>query len=484
MPQWLFRHRWLGIMIAVCAGLLVAFAACGDDDEGDGETPAATTPGESPAAGAPCEGGPGVEGTGEPLTIGVLVPFTGALSTFGPDYEDATRLAAKCINNAGGVNGGEVEIVTGDTGTAAQQGVAEATRLIDVEGVAAIVGAAASSVSLAVAESVTGPNQILQISPASTSPALTAANDNDFLFRTPISDAAQGLVLAQMVSEDLAFTSVCAMYVNNAYGQGLVNQFQESFTEAGGTVTATVPHDDAQAVSYQSQLQECTTGGPEALVAISYPVGQATVYLREAIEGGLIDQFVFVDGTKEDDIFAELGWDQFDGMKGTAAGALKLEFGEEFDNNFEAEYGELYSSPFVREAFDAVIVTALAAAAAGTNTDSVAIRDALRDVANAPGTEFGPGIIESPTDLAAALEAAAGGEDIDYSGASGSVDFDENGDVLFGAIEVWSIDAANEDLVTEENFSVDLTTGEVESIGAPEPEEPAEEEEGSPSPSP
>jgi branched-chain amino acid transport system substrate-binding protein len=470
MPQWLLSRRWL-LLGVLTAGLLFALAACGDDDEGNGvESPAATTPEEeeSPAAGAPCEDGPGVTGSGETLVIGVLVPFTGALSTFGPEYEDAANLAAKCLNNAGGVNGGEVEIVTGDTATAAQQGVAEATRLIDVEGAVAIVGAAASSVSLAVAESVTGPNQILQISPASTSPALTAASDSDFLFRTPISDAAQGVVLAQMVSEDLGFTSVCSMFVNNAYGEGLLNQFEESFTDAGGTVTATVPHDDAQAVSYQSQLQECVSGGPEALVAISYPVGQATVYLREAIEGGLVDQFVFVDGTKDDEMFAELGWDLFDGMRGTAAGALRLEFGEEFDTNFEAEYGEAYQVPFVREAFDAVIITALAAAAAGTNTDSVAIRDALRDVANAPGTEFGPGIIESPEDLSAALEAAAAGEDIDYSGASGSVDFDENGDVLFGAIEVWSIDAANEELATEEIFSVDLTTGEVESIGGPE----------------
>jgi ABC-type branched-subunit amino acid transport system substrate-binding protein len=425
-----------------------------------------------------------VEGTGEALKIGVLVPFTGALSTFGPEYENATRLAAKCINNAGGVNGGEVEIVTGDDGTAAQQAVTEATRLVDIEGVTVIVGGAASSVSLAVAESVSAPNEILQISPASTSPSLTAANDEDFLFRTPISDAAQGVVLAQLISEDLAFTSVCAMYVNNPYGQGLVNQFEESFTAAGGTVTAKVPHDDAQAVSYQAQLQECTADDPEALVAISYPVGQATVYLREAIEAGSVDQFVFVDGTKDDEMFGALGWDQFDGMQGTAAGALKLEFGDEFDTNYEAEYGEAYQVPFVREAFDAVIVASLAAAAAGTNTDGAAIRDALRDVSNAPGTEYGPGIIESDADLAAALEAAAGGEDIDYSGASGSVDFDDNGDVLFGAIEVWSVDAANEDLVTEEIFSVDLETGTVESIGAPEPAEDGGGGNGSPTSSP
>jgi|FLYL01.1.fsa_nt_gi ABC-type branched-subunit amino acid transport system substrate-binding protein len=462
----LLKWRWLAV-VAVALLAVVAFAACGDDEEEE-EGPSPTAAGRTPAAGTPaeegvCEGGPG-PGDGEPLKIGVLVPYTGALANFGPEYENAARLAAKCINNAGGVNGGPIEIVTGDGATNPDQGVSEARRLIDVEGVVAIVGEAGSAVTLAIATSVTGPEGILQISPASTSPALTDANDNDFLFRTPISDAAQGLVLARLVSEDLGLTRVCTMYVNNAYGQGLNNSFKEAFEKAGGTVTAAVPHDDAQAASYASQLEQCVEGDPEALVAISYPVGQATVYLKEALERNLIDQFVFVDGTKDDDMFSQLGWENFDGMMGTAPGALQTEFGEEFDKAYEKEYGEAYQVPFVREAFDATVVIALAAAAAGTNTDSAAIRDALRDVANAPGTEYGPGIIESPTDLAAALEAAAAGEDIDYSGASGSVDFDENGDVTFGAIEVWQVDAAAKELKTVKRFSVDLATGEVEEI--------------------
>src|SRR5687767_2395297 len=114
MPHRILRHR-LSLLGVICAGLLLALAACGDDEGDGGETPAATTPEEeSPAAEAPCEGGPGVEGTGETLKIGLLAPFTGSLSTFGPEYENSVNLAAKCINNAGGVNGGEVEIVTGD----------------------------------------------------------------------------------------------------------------------------------------------------------------------------------------------------------------------------------------------------------------------------------------------------------------------------------------------------------------------------------
>ncbi len=462
------RHRWLFLVVAGLAALLV-LAACSDDDEDGDATPTSEPVPTDVVVEAPCEGGAGVSGfgsgsgvsaslqDGDDLIIGVLVPSTGPLSTFGPDYINAANLAAKCINDAGGVNGGQVVIVTGDTGTAPEQGVSEAQRLVDIEGVVGILGAASSSVSLAVAETVTIPAGVIQISPASTSPALTDVVDNDFLFRTPISDAAQGVVLAQLVSEDLGLTSVCYMYVNNAYGQGLGDQFAESFAALGGTVTAGVPHDDAELISYSSELTQCTSGDPEALVAISYPTGQAMVYLREALEGDVIDNFVFVDGTKEDDIFATLGWDLFDGMLGTSPGALESGFGDAFDEAFIAEFGSIYQTPFVRESYDAVIAMALGAQQAGTNTDATAIRDSLRDSANAPGTVYGPG----EDDIAAALAAIAAGDDIDYQGASGSVDFDDAGDIAFGAIEVWQVNAAGESLDTIRRVSVDLVTGEI-----------------------
>ncbi len=459
MPKSLTWISWRWLLVGALVALVAVAVACGDDDDDDASPTATSAETAEPTdvVAAPCEDGPGVTGLLDDLKVGVLVPFTGALATFGPEYENAARLAAKCINDAGGVNGGAVEIVTGDTATAAEQGVSEATRLVDVEGVVGIVGAASSAVTLAVAESVTGPGQVLHISPASTSPALSAAADDDFLFRTPISDAAQGVLLAQLIADDLGFTSVCAMYVNNAYGEGLLDSFTSTYEAGGGTVTASVPHDDAQAVSYAAQLQQCTEGDPEALVAISYPVGQATVYLREALEASVISEFVFVDGTRDDEMFAELGWENFDGMQGTAPGALTTDFGDDFDDLYEAEFGALYQTPFVREAYDATVSIVLAATAAGISTDSVAIRDSLRDVANPPGDTFGPGA----DDVGDAVAAATAGTDIDYQGASGSVGFDSNGDITFGAIEIWQVDAANEVIVVIQRFSVDLTTGEV-----------------------
>jgi branched-chain amino acid transport system substrate-binding protein len=436
------RYWLLGLAILLAAASLALLPACEDEEEE--ATPAASpevTPGETPAV-TPTVGGP--------LKIGLLGPLTGPLAPFGPDYINTSNLALEHINAAGGVLGQPVELVVGDTGTAPEQGVAEARRLVDIAGVHAIVGAAASGVTLPVAESVTIPNKILQISNCSTSPALTDVEDDDYLFRTPISDAAQGVVLADLV-EELGFTSVCTMYVNNAYGQGLSEAFAGAYT---GEVTAQVSHTAETATTYASELNQCVEGGPEALLALSYPTGQADVYLKEAVEGGLIDQFVFCDGTKSGDMFAKLGWENFDGMEGTAPGALQTEFGTTFDDAFEAKYAYLYQTPFNRETYDAVVLIALAAEKAGS-TDPTAIRDALRDVANSPGEVAGPGA----EGVAAAFEAVRAGTDIDYQGAAGSIEFDENGDILVGAIEIWRVDAASETLVTESRVQVDLTTG-------------------------
>jgi ABC-type branched-subunit amino acid transport system substrate-binding protein len=326
--------------------------------------------------------------------------------------------------------------------------------LVEIEGVHAILGALSSGVTLPIAESVTGPGGIVQISSASTSPALTEAADSDFLFRTTISDAAQGIILAQLADE-LGLTSVCTMFINNAYGQGLSEIFAENFEAGGGTVPQQVPHESEQ-TTYASELGTCTGGAPDALAAIAYPES-AGVFLREAVEAGDVDTFLFVDGTKSTDMFDDLGWDVFDGARGTAPGFLPPSPpAVAFEAAYEAEYGEAPPLPFLREMYDAAYLVALAAEKAGS-TDPTAIRDALREVAGAPGETVSPGT----EGFTSALALIADGTDINYDGAAGPVDLDVNGDVLIGAIETWTVDAANETLVTNDSFKVDLTTGEV-----------------------
>src|SRR5215213_4809518 len=252
-----------------------------------------------------------------PLRIAVLFPFTGDLSDFGEPFLNSAQLAVDQINAAGGVNGQPMELVQGDSATSPQQAVEEARRLIELEGVSAIVGPAGSGETLPVAESVTGPGGVLEISMSATSPALSIAKDNDFLFRTVLSDVSHGIVMADLAREQ-GYDSACVLYVNNAYGQGLNEAFAQRFTASGGTITTQVPHEQEQA-SYASELAQCIEGDPEVLIAIAYPES-GRVFLRELVEGGDVPNVIFSDGLKSPEMFADLGWDVFEGSYGTTAG--------------------------------------------------------------------------------------------------------------------------------------------------------------------
>jgi branched-chain amino acid transport system substrate-binding protein len=386
----------------------------------------------------------------EPLRIGALMPFSGDLSDFGPAFFDAVQLAVNEINEAGGVNGAPIELVRGDSATAPQQAVEEARRLIEVEGVSAIIGPASSGEVLQVAESVAGPAGVVVITASGTSPALTTANDNDFLFRTTISDAAQGSVLGDLATEQ-GYATACVMYTNNAYGQGLSEAFSNQFTANGGEVTNQVPHEQEQP-SYSSEVASCTEAGPDVLVLASYPES-ARVYLREALEAGSISTFLFTDGTRAPDMFADLGWENFEGMVGTAPGAAETETGATFDQAYEEAFGSLPSLPYLRENYDATYLIALAAQAAGSN-DPTAIRDELRNVSGGDGEAVVGGV----EGWMAAVEMLDAGEAINYSGASGPVNFDENGDVATGTIVIWQVEG--EAIVDVETRDIDLAADE------------------------
>jgi ABC-type branched-subunit amino acid transport system substrate-binding protein len=446
------RYWLLGLAILLAATSLALLPACGGEEEEGSPTPKATaTAAASPAAKTPvvAAGTPIAAGA---LKIGLLVPYTGALSDFGIPFERSAKLAVKQINEAGGVLGKDLVLVTGDSGTEPTKGTEEARRLVDIEKVSAIIGAAASGVTLPVAQSVTVPNKILQISPASTSVALTAVEDDDYLFRTTINDLAQGGVMATLVS-DLGNTSACTLYVNNAYGQGLSEAFADAFEALGGTVTAQVSHAAEEQATYVSEINQCVQGNPDVMAALSYPE-HGRVYLKEALEQELIDQFIFCDGTMSPDMFKDLGWDAFEGMWGTSPGASDPARGQDFTAAYEAEWGEKPAMPFMRESYDAVYVIALAAQKAGS-TDSTEIRDALRDIANPPGDKVTGGV-EGFTE---ALELIEAGTDVDYSGAASEMDFDAAGDVPQGAIQVWKVEGGKI-VESVRIFRVNLATDE------------------------
>jgi len=396
-----WHYRWRQFSAAVAMTVLVA--ACGGTQQTPEETEATT---ESAAT--------------DTVKLGALLPMTGDLQAFGETSLNGINLAIEEINGEGGVLGKSLSLRIGDTQTAAQASIDAAQKLMSLESVVALIGALSSGNTIPVAESITSQNKIPQISGASTSPVITELNDNDFLFRTVPSDAFQGIALAEVAREQ-GLERLAVIYINNDYGQGLAESFKTAFEAQGGTITGMVPYEQGQA-SYRGELQQLAQGDATALTLIGYPENGITI-LKQALEEGFFDSFVFTDGMKAPEVIDAIGADILDGAFGTAPQALTdSEAYQTFVSAYEAAYGELPPKPYIDTAYDATMLLALAIQKAG-DTDGEAIRDALRDVANAPGTEIGPG------DWAVAVETLANGEDINYEGASGSLEFDDNGDV-------------------------------------------------------
>lgn len=367
------------------------------------------------------------------VNVGILFDYTGALAEFGPNMQNGAELAANQINAAAeAVLGGPlVRLVVEDAATSPSVGVDRARKLVETDNAVAIVGALGSGVTVAVAESVTVPSEVVLISPASTSPLITLLEDNDFVFRSVASDATQGIVGAQIARGEIfdghTFETASVIYLNNPYGQGLAEAFRSAFEARGGRVLAMVSHPDEPLPTYAAQLEQALAGSPDIVLAVSYP-GQATVYMPEARDLFGFTNWQFVDGTKSEDIIEAVGAEQLEGLYGTAPGS-DPEWGgaQRFRAAFEEQYGELPNLPFIDTSYDAVAAIGLAAAKAvldGVEPTSANIRDRLREINTKGGEVVGVGDFEE------ALRLMQLGQAIDYTGAAGELDFDEVGDVI------------------------------------------------------
>ncbi len=376
------------------------------------------------------------------VVVGTLFDHSGALKDWGPRHQNAADLVAKQMTRAGWT----MQLVHRDSQTAAEPAKQAAKTLIETDKVAAIIGSASSGVIVPVAESVTCPAEILMISPGATAPYITTLaqdKDRDVLFRTAPSDKLQGVVLGTLAAGMYSTASI--MYVNNPYGLGLARQFQTSFERRGGLATM-VPHGEEVSESYVDELRNAFArkygtkpllgGHLDVLGVFSYPE-HAKIYVKEALEVFECKNFIFSDGAKSEELAAVVGPEKLEGMMGTSPGIAIGKSYAMFKTAYTDTYGELPRSPFIANAYDAAAVIGLAAYAAkakGTPLTSVAIKNQLRNVAKPPGTFIGPGEFKK------AFTLLDSGADINYEGASGTVDFDENGDVVT-PIEIWKYNA-------------------------------------------
>ena len=350
------------------------------------------------------------------VKIGVLNALTGPIPDLSAVILEAELAAAAHINANGGMWGGDTLVLaSGDSGCDAKAGVDAATKIVNVEQASIIVGPLCSGATIGATQAVTIPAGVVNISPSATSPAITGLDDNDLVFRVCPSDAYQGVTIAKL-ARSMGYSKLAATYANDDYNAGLHDVFVKAFKELGGTITGDQMH-EANKASYRAELATLSSGGPEALAIFAYYNGSGITMLRQSLENGFFSKFIGGDGMIAQEVIDEIGADNLGDAvftKGTA---------DESSSHFKTFAGlfDRPSDPYTAQAWDAVMIAALALESAGGATRDLIAH--VRSVANAPGVEVGPG------DWAKAKALLAAGKEINYQGIAGANEFDANGDV-------------------------------------------------------
>ncbi len=368
------------------------------------------------------------------ITVGLVMELTGPAGAYGQAGAKSVEMAFRDINDAGGVAGCTLVADTRDSQSQGNVAVDAATQLVQVKKVAAIVGGIISSVTIPILTSVTAPAKVVQISPASSSPTLTALGrerkTNGIFFRTITSDALQGVVAAKFAL-DQGFKQIAIIHVNNDFGVNLAKEFAATYTALGGKMLSTTPYNEKQS-SYDSEVTAAMTGKPDGLYLISYPVDGATIARAWIAKGG-VQKFLLNDGMNSPDFINAVGKRYLGDAFGTSSGTSPTPSTQYFNANYKAFSGIDPDNPAADRSYDAGAIVGLALAIAGGH-DRAKLPAAIRNVVDPAGTPIYAGKAE----FAKALDLIKQGKPIRYEGVIGPVSFDAVGDIT-GPFRLWRI---------------------------------------------
>lgn len=368
-------------------------------------------------------GGGGEEGSDDPLVIGSILPQTGNLAYLGPPEFAGIDLAVQELEAADYPYEIQVEHRdSGDTTTDIATQSAEELIGLDAD---VVIGAASSGVSNTFIDALIEAN-VVQISPANTSPAFTDYPDEDIYWRTAPSDVIQGRVLGNLMVENGA-ANVALIYVNDPYGEGLAQYTTQAIEEAGGAVTASVPYNVGDTV-FTTQIGEVLATQPDAIGLLAFDETSVIVPELVGTQGFPASNLYFVDGNLSN---------SYDWPAGLVEGAYGTLPGNPAEGDFQERLlevdPELEDFSYAPESYDATVLAALAALQGGS-ADADTIKENLQSVSEG-GTEC--------TDVAECIQLIEDGEDIDYQGASGPIEFDENGDPTEAFIGIYQYGPEN-----------------------------------------
>jgi branched-chain amino acid transport system substrate-binding protein len=315
------------------------------------------------------------------VNIGFFGDLTGPTFNFGLSAKNGVLMAADEINQAGGINGRQIDIVIEDDKGSPEEAAQVTGKLIDRYKVAAIIGAGASGNSLAAAPKAQSARVPL-IAPSSTNPSVTQVGD--YIFRACFIDAFQGEVMAKFAANTLKAKRAAIMLdFNSPYSRGLTDFFEFGFAKLGGEIVAKQSYRQGDA-DYRGQLSAIKAANPDVIYIPGY-YGDVALIVRQARQIGVTVPLLGADGWDAPELW-ELGSDSLNGsyISNHYSADDPSETIQRFVHAYRQRYGNLAPDAHAALAYDALKFLAEAIQRAGT-TDGPKLRDALAETKNFAG---------------------------------------------------------------------------------------------------
>ncbi len=356
------------------------------------------------------------------VKVGAVLPTS---VDWGRPIAATAQMAVDLYNEAGGVNGCEVDLILRDTQVDPKVGVDAAKALVDLDNVPVLIGAVSSGVSMPILTSVSVPSNVMQMSCCSSSAVFTdLAKDGKtkgLWFRTFTTARNHSAVAAKIIQEK-GYKNIAILYKNDDWGQDLGKLVKTDVETLGINVKAYVAINDGQA-SYRAEVVEALKTKPDAVYVALYPK-EGTTAVREWISLGGTQNLVLANALKSEDFLNGVGIKYLANAIGHDSTAPRTESAASFNALYVEKFKKEPAGPGLPNSFDAVMISLLAMEASGELTGD-AIARAIPRVTDPNGTPIFPD--KAGIQKASAL--LAQGKNIQYQGGTGAVSFDQYGDV-------------------------------------------------------
>ena len=304
----------------------------------------------------------GTPGSDDPIKIGFIGPLTGDAAGIGQNSKAAVEIAVDEVNNSGGIDGRLLEVIYEDGQCTGEVAHRAANKLINMDKVPVILGAACSSETSSFVD-LAEDSKTVVLSYCSSAPALSQAGD--YIFRNYPSDIYQGVFAAEYIKNILEKNRVAVLYVNSDWGVGIEKVFVDEFKKLGGDVVLNEGYNQTSR-DLRTQLSKVKNTDPEIIYFIGYTEASIPA-IKQARDLGITVPLFGADAWNDPKIWVDVG----SAGEGAMYSGVSTKEGDYFKTKMRAKTDSDEITVCTPQAYDGLKILAQAMNEVGTNSENI-----------------------------------------------------------------------------------------------------------------